>query len=273
MNIIQSKKFLQENGYCFFNLAEFNPTYFEILKENFQCNENKNFKNACKNLKTTIHHRTKEVNLENDTIIKENTLRIPDSYDSYEDAEIKKNEIIGLTKKDKNYQCDQIWFRTHLNNVLENINKNTDSSSKKFTEKVNYLTTFLEKSLGDITKYFFDINESQELSHLMDFTYYSKDCYLNNHSDGTGTGRICAILIYLNEVYDENDGGILILNNKDKVVPTIGTVAIIDLQTFDIPHMVTEVTNGIGRYAFLSFVKRKEDEFIHSHSDRQKTLM
>lgn len=241
MKIIESKKFLQENGYCFFNLTEFNPTYFEIIKENFQCNENKNFKNACKNLKITICHE----------------------FQSYEDAEIKKNETISLTKNDKNYKCDQIWFNTHLNNVLENINKNTDSSSKKFTEKVNYLTTFLEKSLGDITKYFFDINESQELSHLIYFTYYSKDCYLNNHSDGTGTGRICALLIYLNETYDEKDGGILILNNKDKVVPTIGTVAIIDLQTFDIPHMVSKVTGGIGRYAILSFVKIKENEFIH----------
>jgi len=107
----------------------------------------------------------------------------------------------------------------------------------------------------------------------MEFTYYDKGCYLNNHSDGTGTGRICAILIYLNENYDVNNGGILVLNNADNVVPEIGNVAIIDLQSFDIPHMVTEVTDGIGRYAFLSFVKRKEDEFIHSYADRKKSLI
>ena len=93
-------------------------------------------------------------------------------------------------------------------------------------------------------------------------TYYDKDCYLENHSDGTGTGRICALLIYLNETYDENDGGVLILNNKEKVSPIFGNVAIIDLQTFDIPHMVTKVTGGIGRYAILSFMKFKENEFI-----------
>jgi hypothetical protein len=28
--------------------------------------------------------------------------------------------------------------------------------------------------------------------------------------------------------------------------------------------MVTKVTGGIGRYAMLSFVKRKEDELIHN---------
>jgi hypothetical protein len=72
------------------------------------------------------------------------------------------------------------------------------------------------------------------------------------------------MLIYLNEDYDAQDGGYLVLNNTEKVIPTFGRVAIIDLQTFDIPHMVTKVTGGIGRYALLSFVKPAENEFIHS---------
>jgi hypothetical protein len=71
------------------------------------------------------------------------------------------------------------------------------------------------------------------------------------------------MLIYLNEEYDENDGGILILNNEEKVIPTFGKVAIIDLQSFDIQHQVTEVTGGLGRFAILAFVKKKEDEFVN----------
>ena len=103
-------------------------------------------------------------------------------------------------------------------------------------------------------------------------TYYNDGCVLKNHSDGTGTGRICALLIYLNEEYDENDGGILILNNEEKVIPTFGKVAIIDLQSFDTPHMVTKVTGGLGRFALLTFVKKKEDELVHSKHD-MKTII
>ena len=101
----------------------------------------------------------------------------------------------------------------------------------------------------------------QEFAVDANFTYYTTGCFLQNHSDGTGTGRICAILIYLNETYDEKDGGLLILDNKETINPEFGKIAIIDLNSFDIPHMVTKVTGGIGRYAILSFVKRKEDEF------------
>ena len=31
--------------------------------------------------------------------------------------------------------------------------------------------------------------------------------------------------------------------------------------------MVTEVTGGLGRFAILTFVKKKEDEFINSSYD------
>jgi hypothetical protein len=79
-------------------------------------------------------------------------------------------------------------------------------------------------------------------------------------------------LIYLNEEYDENNGGYLVLNNTEKVIPTFGRVAIIDLQTFDIPHMVTKVTGGMGRYAMLSFIKRKEDEFIHNRHEMEHII-
>ena len=45
--------------------------------------------------------------------------------------------------------------------------------------------------------------------------------------------------------------------DEEKIIPTFGKFAIIDLQSFDVPHQVTEVTGGIGRYAVLSFVRKK----------------
>ena len=105
--------------------------------------------------------------------------------------------------------------------------------------------------------YFYDFKESQEYSILDFITYYDRGCVLKPHSDGTGTGRVCALLIYLNDKYDENDGGILILDKKEKVIPIFGKVAIIDLQNFDIEHEVTEVVSGLGRFALLAFVTKK----------------
>ena len=88
-------------------------------------------------------------------------------------------------------------------------------------------------------------------------TLYDDKCLLTNHSDGIQKNRICAILIYLNENYDEMDGGCLVLNNTEKVIPEFGNIAIIDLQSFDVPHMVTEVIGGPGRYTILSFINKK----------------
>ena len=65
----------------------------------------------------------------------------------------------------------------------------------------------------------------------------------------------------LHEDYNFDDGGYLVLQNTEKVLPKIGNVAIIDLQSFDIPHMVEKVTGGIGRYACLNFIRKAEDTF------------
>ena len=107
-----------------------------------------------------------------------------------------------------------------------------------------------------IIEYYFDKNESDNYRFLSTATLYDKKCLLTNHSDGIQENRICAILIYLNEEYDESNGGCLVLNDREVVTPTFGKVAIIDLNKFDVPHMVTEVMGGDGRYTLLSFINK-----------------
>jgi len=68
------------------------------------------------------------------------------------------------------------------------------------------------------------------------------------------------VLIYLNEEYDENNGGVLILNTNEKVLPKIGNIAILDLSSFDIEHQVTEVIGEQNRYCVLSFISLKDEE-------------
>jgi Rps23 Pro-64 3,4-dihydroxylase Tpa1-like proline 4-hydroxylase len=89
------------------------------------------------------------------------------------------------------------------------------------------------------------------------FSYYNKNCRFVPHHDSLETGNICSILIYLNENYDSNNGGLLILGNEE-INPIFGRCAIMDLTKHDIRHGVTEVISGDGRYAILSFPKTKK---------------
>jgi hypothetical protein len=252
MTIEESKEKLKKDGYTWLELSEFDPEFYNFLLP-FKCNEENNLKDKM----TCFRCDAKKDEYEkNDTgeVVSYNTTfsaKIADDFKTFEKASQKKEELINIFKKDTDIFCFQTWYYNDLNIVIHN---------QKFTEYKEYIE--------NLVKYYFDFEETQEFSLFSPtVTYYDLDCELKNHSDGTGTGRVCAILIYLNEEYDENDGGYLVLNNTEKVIPTFGKVAIIDLQTFDIQHMVTKVTGGIGRYAMLSFVKRKEDELIHNKYD------
>jgi hypothetical protein len=248
MNIIEAKDKLKKNGYTWFQLEEFDKEFYKWLLP-FHCNEEKNLKKYFSSLLSNLTNSGRGPHM---------TLR--ENFNIHEEALTKKNEILNSVKYSEidKLRISQMWYYSDLNVII-----NKDEEIDRFK---NYIKNLM--------MYFFDFDETQEYCLFAPmFTYYDEGCKLQNHSDGTGTGRICALLIYLNETYDEKDGGILVLNNNEKVIPTFGKVAIIDLQTFDIPHMVTEVTGGIGRYAILSFVKRKEDEFIHSYADRKKSLI
>lgn len=248
MTIEQSKEKLKKDGYTWFDVSDIDIEFYEKLKT-IMCNEEKNIKKYMVGLRS-------DVSSEGDNPSE----RHQHEYDTFEEAFIKKEKIINtISEKNKEYEesdplnkkvvPSQIWYYTdggRLHQISPELNDDV-----------------YEKYVKNVMMYFYDFDESQKYSLLKFVTYYDKGCVLQNHSDGTGTGRICAMLIYLNEEYDENDGGVLILNSTEKVIPTFGKAVIIDLQTFDIQHEVTEVTGGIGRYALLNFVKRKEDEFFH----------
>jgi Rps23 Pro-64 3,4-dihydroxylase Tpa1-like proline 4-hydroxylase len=232
MTITESKEQLKNLGYTSFNIKDLDENFYNQLLQ-FKCNEEKNIQKYFTQLRgDSVNYTTND---------KTSNIRIMDDFGSFENALNKKEELLNQP-----LELQQLWHFIHHRKVFE---------MEKFEFKTYY------DGIKNLVKYFYDFDEAQEFAVDANFTYYTKGCFLQNHSDGTGTGRICALLIYLNEEYDENDGGILILNNEEKVIPTFGKVAIIDLNSFDIPHMVTKVTGGIGRYSILSFIKRKEDEF------------
>lgn len=257
MTPLEAKEKLKKDGYTWLELSEFNPEFYNFLLP-FKCNEENNLKDKITSLRCDAKKSEYEKNDKNGVVSDNITfsVKLADSFKTFEKASEKKEELIDIFKKDTDIFCFQTWYYNDLNVVIGN---------QKFPKYKEYIQ--------NLVKYYFDFEETQEfILFSPTVTYYDLDCELKNHSDGTGTGRVCAILIYLNEQYDENDGGYLVLNNTEKVIPTFGRVAIIDLQTFDIQHMVTKVTGGIGRYAMLSFVKRKEDELIHNKYEMEHII-
>lgn len=233
MIIEEAKNLLKTKGYTSFNLKDFNSEYYDYLLP-FKCNEQSNLKQHIKGLRADYPG----CNYQKDT------------YKTFEEAEAEKNQMIKNLSKYETGHFSQIYYQSSFNPIFE-----------KFTGIDSGNNPMYNHIISNITKHFFDLDESIKLGAPTTITYYDKECMLARHSDGTGTGRVCAMLIYLNEEYDENDGGILVLGNEYRVLPVFGNVAIIDLQSFDILHEVTKVTGGLGRFALLSFVKRKEDEF------------
>jgi len=238
MNILEAKQHLKENGYCFFNLKDFKEEYFAFLKDYLMCNEAKNIQKAFKYLRADWSENDGE------TFVPK---RLQSQFLNFEEANLQKEEI--LQKKKDGFKLSQLWFYTEPYEVEKIINKN------------DFLTPFLKKIFSDVSKNFYDLDENTKINHLLTLTYYDRGCTLGNHSDGYGGNRICACLMYLNESYNESDGGYLVLNNELKVLPEIGNFAIIDLTKFDVPHMVTEVTGGIGRYACLNFISTGETDW------------
>jgi Rps23 Pro-64 3,4-dihydroxylase Tpa1-like proline 4-hydroxylase len=253
MNIQEAKEKLKKDGYTSFEIKDFDEEFYNFLLP-LKCNEEKNLKNYY-----TYLRANGSFNLDGGADDKsKDKIRIQDDFELFEEASKKKNEIVDIRKTNSNFMLSQLWYYSNLISIIPPDEQDVDQYTTK--EPVSKF----EKYIYNITKHFFDFEDTQEYCLFAAMsTYYNEGCMLANHGDGTGTGRICAMLIYLNEEYDENDGGILILDNKEKVIPTFGKVAIIDLQSFDIQHQVTEVTGGLGRFALLTFVKKKEDEFIN----------
>ena len=109
--------------------------------------------------------------------------------------------------------------------------------------------------LYDIFKEFYDYDVDNVVIHSIS-TLFTKDCFIDLHRDGANNDRIAGILIYLNKNYDENNGGLLILKNEEKVIPEFGKVVLLDYTKNNIEHEVTRVIEK-DRKAICAFIHKK----------------
>lgn len=231
MSVEESKEKLQKEGYCTFDLKDYNFEYYKLFEKIKYKKSDEKYLESFKSIKFDYH------NVDNNIHI-----GIQQKEDTFEKANIKKEELL---KKYDYKNTEQIWFSSE-------ITPNDELNGISFRD-VFY----------DILKYFYNETEN-ELSISMQWTCYSENCFLKDHRDGQGQTyqNTCAILIYLNEEWNENWGGNLILNKKNKIIPLFGKVAIIDLKTFDISHAVEKVMDKHNRFALITFATSKTPKNI-----------
>jgi Rps23 Pro-64 3,4-dihydroxylase Tpa1-like proline 4-hydroxylase len=222
------KQQLNEQGYTYFNMNDYDM-FSEDLKyySKYICNESKNLKSSIKSIRIDGIARNEFKSEFNDGKIQLNK-----DYKSWEEAKVAMDEI---TSKMDMSKCSQKWYFFH--------NPDINDDFKKLSNK--------------IVKELYAIDS--ELSHNSSITYYEPGCFLKKHKDGYVGGRLCVVLIYLNDTdYKTEWGGNLVFNDTDTITPLFGNVAVLDFTKHNAYHEVNEVIDGYGRYAFLCFVSVKE---------------
>jgi Rps23 Pro-64 3,4-dihydroxylase Tpa1-like proline 4-hydroxylase len=219
MNPIEAKEHLHKTGYCSFNIGDLSSELLDIISS-YKCDKTNSQRENMIFLRGDFSEASKESNINS-------------NYKSFEEANKLKDEKLKSLKKS---DIVQMWLFGHPKN-------GNDVLRKLFT---------------NLTKYFYDIDDNTDLNLDISISLYNKGCFLNDHIDGKSPVKnYASMLVYLNEDWKEEDGGNLILRGDDgvdyKVVPEFGTVAIIDLQNFDIYHQVEQVVNDVERYTIICF--------------------
>ncbi len=217
-NFETAKQHFIEKGYCEFSIKDLDINFYNFLENNLLCDESSN-----------IQHKFYKFRFDSQDL----ETKYKSETESYIDAREKLEELLNNTDNEK---ISQSWYYSH----------DFDEGHRDI----------IKKGIYNICKYFYDLSDNQKLNNdELQLTYYDKGCRFTPHHDGVSI-NLCSMIIYLNKNYNKDNGGLLLLNDEE-IVPEFGNVALMDLSKFNISHGVTEVTNGIGRFAILDFPKLK----------------
>ena len=181
----------------------------------------------------------------NDTIVRcrynyHDKLNINYNHDiSVRDIEDRKLEILN-----NNYVEIQRWRYLPINTTNSVIETFFCKISKKIVNKLYPL-------------YNVDICSADS-----NFTLFKKDDFIELHRDGANEGRLCVLLIYLNEYSEyKNNGGEIVLetneNDTIKISPVFGKFVVLDFTKNNLEHSVLPVKHDFNRYSFNSFITYK----------------
>jgi hypothetical protein len=234
MDINKIQTDLIVKGYTNFNIINYSKELYHYLLP-LRCNKYTDLKQFMTSVRVDGNPKESSNDIDN--------IHLDEEYDTFEIAKAKRIETIGSIADKKLIQA---WHYGLAGKVLASKSLNIDN---------------LNDMLFKMVKECFNLDESIELiSVVNNVTFYDTECMITNHKDGNDEERVCSLLIYLNQDYDINDGGCLVLENETIIPPIFGNVALISLDTkFNVQHQVTRVVDGMGRYALCFFIKKRND--------------
>ena len=173
-----------------------------------------------------------------------------------------------------NIRFNNIDKKTKSNTEFENIvNSDYIQTSDNFFQiwkwadiPVNeypYIVEYLNEIVKSI--YEKDITYSYgttKIHQTISYTLFQKGCSIVSHVDKSylSKNRVCAILCYFSEDWEEEYGGYLVVDGKEVVLPNEGTICVLDFTKNNILHEVTKVTQNMNRFCLTAFIDIKDYE-------------
>ena len=159
---------------------------------------------------------------------------------------IKSNQIEERDKlvKEYGYHVSQRWWDFLMVN----------SEPTKFFDNLSV------KIANNLYEYNFSLSD---LDSISSYALYENGDFTSIHQDGFNKNRLCVILVYLSDNWNEGDGGELVVKTKDgevKIEPNLGKFVVLDFLENNLLHEVLKVNNDFKRYTYIHFLSFKEQE-------------
>lgn len=258
--ILDKVKLLNE-GYLSFNLKDVDGDLYNKLYKHFNketaLSKITNFRYDGSIIETNSEFTIENIDSYFDKLINEFNLDINSKihYSLYEETDLKlvrirpyvSGSLTSLNKLEKKiyelqYKISQSWYfnqQIHDNQIdyiLREIYKKT--INKLYSDDIANNIKFDDILLPSGT----------------DLTLFIKNNFIESHNDGIVDGRLCVILIYLNDDYINGYGGELVINEQNIIEPRFGNIAILDFTKNNVIHSVNPVLDdNFKRFAYIKF--------------------
>ena len=257
--MVLDKETLLSQGYLTFNIKDLDESLYNDLHNSFD-KENEIKLISRLRYDATIHNGVllysiddffknlkNEFHLLYNTSIKHNIIHTNDirlnlnlnaTYSELVECKNKLDELVNISDKDQSWFYNQPHRHPDHRRIISELYKQIF---------LKIYPDYVGKSFNSADPFGFDL------------TLYEKNDFIVPHSDGVDPNRICVILVYLNDDYQPDYGGELIIEKNITVTPEFGQVVILDFTNNNVNHSVNIIKHeSFKRFAFIRFFYKNE---------------
>jgi Rps23 Pro-64 3,4-dihydroxylase Tpa1-like proline 4-hydroxylase len=160
-------------------------------------------------------------------------------------------------------------IESHKEKIKEHSKRVTQQWTQYATNRLDPVRDYFRKIVkGFIRDHYPEINPNfSNLEFRDSFSFYQNGDFIDQHRDGQNPGRIAAVLIYMSDPCEyDNGGGELVVQGDDQtardhaiVSPVKGNYVVLDFKEHNPFHTVNRVTGNFKRYCYLGFLYNTEE--------------